>query len=108
MNKAHLFCMYIAFPPFTKRILDIIGDNIPNYFTKQDIVNLVPHIAEYKDDNYVISLVEQELAIRAVEFIGCQGSAWTDQVVKARTQIRKKSVMINSLPGVPRDVIRIN
>ncbi|XP_077867653.1 uncharacterized protein LOC144356978 [Saccoglossus kowalevskii] len=108
MNKEKLLCMYIAFPPFTKRILDIIGDNIPNYFTKQDIINLVPDIAKYKDDNYVISLVEQEIAIRAAKFIGCRGSAWTNQVVKGRTQIRKKSVMINSLPGVPRDVIRIN
>lgn len=108
MHQESLQCLYVAFPSYSKKIMEILGRGIPSLYSKDDIISSVPSIATYKDDNYVISLVEQDIAIRGAAFLGCLGSAWSDMTSKSRVAEGKMTTWLKLLPGIPEDVHLVN
>ncbi|XP_070532237.1 uncharacterized protein [Ptychodera flava] len=101
-------CVYLAFPPHAKKMYDILRPHISHLYTKDDLIKTTPSIAAYKDDNYVISLVEQEIVKRALVFIGCQNSAWTQFVKSERTDLNRTTMYLRVFNDIPREVIAIN
>ncbi|XP_070556693.1 uncharacterized protein [Ptychodera flava] len=108
MKLKNISCVYLAFPPFAKRMHDILRPHIPQLYTKEDLIKTVPSIAAYKNDNFVISLVEQEIVKRAVIFIGCSHSAWTKFAMLERADMNRRTISLRAIKGMPEGVLAIN
>ncbi|XP_077863333.1 uncharacterized protein LOC100372511 [Saccoglossus kowalevskii] len=98
MSKRNISALYMALPNYAMHYKQIFQKKIPNVVTAEDIAAL-PSIAPVKDDNYVMSLVEQELCIRAELFIGWVYSYWSQMVIMQRDLYSKESLGISKLPG---------
>ncbi|XP_070554951.1 uncharacterized protein [Ptychodera flava] len=108
MELQKISCVYMAFPPFAKRMYDILRPHIPQLYTKEDLIKTVPSIDAYKNDNFVVSLVEQEIIKRADIFIGCRKSAWTHFAKSERDSMNRSTIYLNSVEGMPKVVSAIN
>ncbi|XP_070554990.1 uncharacterized protein [Ptychodera flava] len=108
MKLKNISCVYLAFPPFAKRMYDILRPHIPQLYTKEDLIKTVPSIAAYKNDNFVISLVEQEIVKRAVIFIGCSQSAWTKFAKFERADMNRSTIYLTAIKHMPKEVTAIN
>ncbi|XP_070554987.1 uncharacterized protein [Ptychodera flava] len=108
MKLKNISCVYLAFPPFAKKMYDILRPHIPQLYTKEDLIKTVPSIAAYKNDNFVISLVEQEIVKRADKFIGCSQSAWTQFAKFERADMNRRTMSLRAVKGMPKGVLAIN
>ncbi|XP_077986636.1 uncharacterized protein LOC144441003 [Glandiceps talaboti] len=101
MNVPRLRCVYIAQPPASWDFVSHLRAINLTVFTSDDVLKRLGLNVLY-EDNYVLSLVEQELASRAVMFIGSSGSSWTCFVRRER-QLRddKYSIFLSELLGFP-------
>ncbi|XP_006825251.1 uncharacterized protein LOC102805411 [Saccoglossus kowalevskii] len=79
-------CIYIAYPPYSETIIDVFNKaKVPGIRTIHDMINSGdPDVQRYKDDQYVMSLLEQEICIRAKVFIQRRESNWSEIVKYAR------------------------
>ncbi|XP_006812605.2 uncharacterized protein LOC102804952 [Saccoglossus kowalevskii] len=98
MSRRNVSAMYVALPIYAKKYKQIFQKKITNVFSAEDIIAL-PSISPLKDDNYVISLLEQELSIRAKLFISWVRSSWSHMVVLQREVHSKETINISTLPG---------
>ncbi|XP_070564620.1 uncharacterized protein [Ptychodera flava] len=84
--KNNLSCTYVAFPPFAKRMITILAHaKVPNVVTRENITTSeYPEIERFKEDNYMMALIEQQICIRSKIFIAAMFSSWSGLVVRAR------------------------
>ncbi|XP_070557879.1 uncharacterized protein [Ptychodera flava] len=103
MEEANLHCVYIARPPGSWDLVSHLEKATVNVFTANDVLSQVGRgSGALYEDNYILSLVEQELAARSELFIGSSGSSWTCFVRRERQLTpEKKSVFISETLGFP-------
>nr|XP_006820717.1 PREDICTED: uncharacterized protein LOC102807194 [Saccoglossus kowalevskii] len=106
MKKDGLDCLYLAYPPYSEDILEYMAAEIPKVYTVSDI--LVHGIPEYmQEDEYYLSLIDQEMASRAALFMASGSSNWSDFVVDERKANGKKNIFIGNLRGIPSSIINM-
>ncbi|XP_006815302.2 uncharacterized protein LOC102806520 [Saccoglossus kowalevskii] len=104
ISSHNIKCLYVAHPRFEQEIIKSLKDIVPHLYTVNDVMALSSDLHKYKDDNYVISLVEQEIAEKAEIFIRWSKSFWSDMVQNKRDLNNKTTVVYNELPGIPRQL----
>ncbi|XP_002740310.2 uncharacterized protein LOC100370134 [Saccoglossus kowalevskii] len=100
MKSRGLECLYVAYPLYDQAILPLLGKSTRLY-TRDDIIPPSSDIAEYKEDNYVWSLIEQEFARKAKLFFACAKSNWSQLVKHGRLE---ETINVKDLPGLPSNV----
>nr|XP_006825040.1 PREDICTED: uncharacterized protein LOC102801701 [Saccoglossus kowalevskii] len=108
MSERNAKCLYIAYPPFSEEIANILRPYIQTLVTRDDLFVRVPTLSPYHDDNYVISLIEQEIAVRADCFLGNRGSGWSIMTSYARRAIGKDTMWLHSAVDMPKPVHSVN
>ncbi|XP_077997344.1 uncharacterized protein LOC144450576 [Glandiceps talaboti] len=91
MQAFNLSAIYFASPPMQRqRVWDNVRTKIPYAFNSTNLLSGlrdldVPELTSpLEDDNYIISLIEQELCYRASMFIGTAVSTWSYMVEQQR------------------------
>ncbi|XP_077978941.1 uncharacterized protein LOC144434364 [Glandiceps talaboti] len=99
MKTSNLSCIYVALPPFSSYMITILRNaNISNVVSKMDIIPpKYPDVETQRNDNYIWSLVEQEICIRSQIFISTQFSSWSRQVRNARQFIGSEVVFLKDI-----------
>ncbi|XP_077865354.1 uncharacterized protein LOC144351952 [Saccoglossus kowalevskii] len=97
LKEKHINNLYIATPEYKHEMVTILKKTLPQVKT-ENYINLP---AKYKGDNYVWSLVEQEIAQRANYFIGSSTSRWSFFVTFFRSSHNKSSIRLCNLPSFP-------
>nr|XP_006818402.1 PREDICTED: uncharacterized protein LOC100369476 [Saccoglossus kowalevskii] len=104
----NLSCIYVAAPIEYKQVLtNNLRNKSLSVFGLNDVFKMVPKSAKYRNDNYVLSLIEQEIAERVPLFISSRTSNWSFYVEYTRTIRRMRTVAVQELPGVPQDLINM-
>ncbi|XP_002740830.2 uncharacterized protein LOC100368304 [Saccoglossus kowalevskii] len=106
MEAFNLSAIYFAAPQMQNhKIWDNIKGRIPNAFNSTDVINnlanlYVPEMKKpLKDDNYILSLIEQEICYRSSLFVGTAISSWTYMVEQDR--LGKGTVLMPDIFGDP-------
>nr|XP_006824350.1 PREDICTED: uncharacterized protein LOC102804401 [Saccoglossus kowalevskii] len=95
-------CVYIASPPIPQEFVLKIAAKFPHTVTLSHVLKLSPEISKHRDDVYAISILEQEIAVRADLFIGWRESSWTQSVYRMRNSKGRKNVPLPRVPGMPK------
>ncbi|XP_070541292.1 uncharacterized protein [Ptychodera flava] len=99
-------CLYFSSPLQSQNILVFMAAEIPKVYTVTEIlIKYVP--ADMKEDDYFISLIEQEICSRAEIFITSSKSMWSDFVSEERRANLRASLMLHQLRGIPKDVASV-
>ncbi|XP_077867502.1 uncharacterized protein LOC100375084 [Saccoglossus kowalevskii] len=101
-HRKQIKCIYIARPSYTNKIDAWIAEEIDRVFTADDILLMKdPRLSVLKDDNYVLSLVEQEICARSNLF----GSTWLSSWSKFVAEERKTGVFyFYPFPGLTEEI----
>ncbi|XP_070546433.1 uncharacterized protein [Ptychodera flava] len=105
MKSEQIECIYLACPLWALEMVDILSKRIPraSIFTSGDILGS----KKYKtllDDYYKLSLVEQEICLRAAVFVASHDSSWSKFVVANREANGKTNYNIKTLVKLPHDL----
>ncbi|XP_070572435.1 uncharacterized protein [Ptychodera flava] len=108
MKKVGIDCVYVAVPPrrqeFVERLRNIVPHVYTAYFiTARDSLEL-QHL---EDDNYVLSLVEQEVCQNAEVFLRCGVSNWSQFVQISRENLGKEVAYLRDIPGIPKEIYEL-
>nr|XP_006813564.1 PREDICTED: uncharacterized protein LOC102810410 [Saccoglossus kowalevskii] len=98
MTKRNMSSMYVALPNYAMEYKNLFQERLNNVLTRKDLVTM-PTISAMEDDNYMMSLVEQELCTRAELFVGWVYSYWSQMVIFQRNLSSRESINIKQLPG---------
>ncbi|XP_070545978.1 uncharacterized protein [Ptychodera flava] len=107
MKAEKIPCLYIAKPLYPQSIEEYLSVTDLRVFTIRDIIAMVPSLKEYEFDNYVKSLVEQEMAENAPLFFSSRTSNWSFYVEFTRDMRKKKTVSVRELPGLPEELLTL-
>ncbi|XP_070564091.1 uncharacterized protein [Ptychodera flava] len=82
MSIHNLSCIYVAYLPYSKEIIDMLSRRIEDISTAADILEAADtsSVSAVLTDEYMFSLVEQEICYRAEVFIGSMWSNWANFV----------------------------
>ncbi|XP_002735530.2 uncharacterized protein LOC100373172 [Saccoglossus kowalevskii] len=100
MKRHQLSCVYVAFPFYSGKIIEILKDaDVTGIWSFANITtNEYPEIQAVKNDNYVTSLVEQEICKRSKIFIQRSESNWSEMVRYARDANSDVTLTMQRLP----------
>ncbi|XP_077861466.1 uncharacterized protein LOC144341670 [Saccoglossus kowalevskii] len=98
MKKRNISTIYVALPNYAMEYTNLFQKRLDNVLTRVDLVTM-PTIAVMKDDNYMMSLVEQEICTRAELFVGWVYSYWSQMVIFQRNLSSRESINIKTLNG---------
>ncbi|XP_077866665.1 uncharacterized protein LOC144355128 [Saccoglossus kowalevskii] len=98
LRNNKLNCIYVAAPPsYKQKFADQLKLGTLQVFAFTHIFEMVPESTKYQDDDYIISLIEQEIAERIPLFISSRQSSWSFYVEYTRTIRKMKTVAIEEL-----------
>ncbi|XP_070575446.1 uncharacterized protein [Ptychodera flava] len=107
MEENNLSCVYVAHPSYSWEIVELMKAKIPNVYTSEDILALdIPEVANL-NENYLLSLVEQEIVYRGVIFIASLTTNWSEFVARERAAEGKKTLFLNEVPEVPKHLHKL-
>ncbi|XP_006812760.2 uncharacterized protein LOC100370596 [Saccoglossus kowalevskii] len=100
MKTRNLSCIYVALPPYAADYEDIFQQKLPNVITMKQLTDntTIPELAKISDDNYKLSLLEQELCIRSTVFVSWVYSYWSQMVIYQRELQKAESFNIKDFP----------
>ncbi|XP_006822180.1 uncharacterized protein LOC102809347 [Saccoglossus kowalevskii] len=102
MDRYRVKCIYVARPPGSWNLVKHLRGFTSKVYTSSEIVrNAGNELSFLWDDNYFLSLVEQELAYRSSLFIGSSGSSWTCFVKRERQLRDAPTVSLSEILGFP-------
>ncbi|XP_002742411.2 uncharacterized protein LOC100378301 [Saccoglossus kowalevskii] len=105
MIQHGLSCIYIAHPSYSSEIVTYMKEKIPNVYTSQNILAMnTPAVARLRRENYLLSLVEQEIVYRGVVFIASLTTNWSEFVADQRTVNHRETLFLHQIPGVPKQL----
>ncbi|XP_002732373.2 uncharacterized protein LOC100372659 [Saccoglossus kowalevskii] len=101
MRKRNVTCLYVALPSYAMEAIHYFKKKIPEVYSSEDLTNSAkfPTIAALRHDNYVISLLEQELCIRSRFFVEWTYSYWSHMVGFQRRLRKEETINIRNLPA---------
>nr|XP_006824954.1 PREDICTED: uncharacterized protein LOC102805113 [Saccoglossus kowalevskii] len=101
MDQRNIQCMYVAYPSWSKEIIDHLGRNIDRkkIYTADNITSNV-RASQIKDDFYLFSLLEQEICSRSEVFLGAGLSLWSQFVAEERLANDKESYYTHQIMGI--------
>ncbi|XP_070546962.1 uncharacterized protein [Ptychodera flava] len=108
MKAEKIPCLYIAKPVYPQSIEEYLSVTDIRVFAIHDIIAMVPSLKAYEKDNYVKSLVEQEMAEIAPLFFCSRTSNWSFYVEFTRDMRKKKTVSVREFPGLPEELLKIS
>ncbi|XP_070566029.1 uncharacterized protein [Ptychodera flava] len=96
MQEHNVSCIYVALPPFAKAMFQFLrAAGVPNVVGVDDLMSEKYHEArEVVNDNYIMSLVEQEICIGAKIFVSSKASSWSRRVRQYRTAFGLQSMYL--------------
>ncbi|XP_070572434.1 uncharacterized protein [Ptychodera flava] len=105
MKNLGIDCVYVAIPPrrqeFVERLRNIVRHVYTAHFiTSRDNAEL----RRLEDDNYVLSLVEQEVCQGAEVFLRCGVSNWSEFVQIGRESLGKEVAYLRDIPNIPEEI----
>ncbi|XP_070543870.1 uncharacterized protein [Ptychodera flava] len=106
LYKHNISCLYVCTPPYEQKMVDTLKKS-KYVHTIHDALQLSDELAKHKEDNYIISLVEQEMAEKTPLFISCGGSQWSRFVGYARNENKLKTIPLRQIPGIPKYLLSI-
>ncbi|XP_077863936.1 uncharacterized protein LOC144348581 [Saccoglossus kowalevskii] len=104
LTQTNITKLYIAAPDYENAIISVMKRRFP--FTKAASDVILP--GKYKSDNYVYSLVDQEISQRSDYFIKSGFSMWSAFVAFFRESMSKTTIDIQDLPGYPEAVRKLH
>ncbi|XP_070546164.1 uncharacterized protein [Ptychodera flava] len=112
MKKEQIECIYLACPLWALEMVDILSKRIPraSIFTSGDILGSTKY-QTLLEDYYTLSLVEQEICMRAAIFVGTVHSNWSGMVkanraVNGRTSHKIRDIIVKLPEDVPSGLLR--
>ncbi|XP_070567846.1 uncharacterized protein [Ptychodera flava] len=109
MSQENAGCIFIASAPREPQ------ENILRHFTSHnfssiimidDVINLHnPDVDTFADDDYFISLIEQEICARSKVFVGFSMSNWSNFVFRERRAFQRGTNydLVHDFPGFPKN-----
>nr|XP_006816514.1 PREDICTED: uncharacterized protein LOC102807931 [Saccoglossus kowalevskii] len=97
-------CLYIAKPNYEQAIVQVFRNSSLMVYTLEDIIETIPDLRKYIHDDYVISLIEQEIAERVPLFISSRSSNWSFYVEYTRHIRHMKTIGLDEIPGLPKNI----
>ncbi|XP_070574423.1 uncharacterized protein [Ptychodera flava] len=103
MVQHGLECLYVAHPLWSSEIIKHLSAEIPreNIYDSRSIYESQRYgLALFKSDMYFLSLLEEEICLRADAFIGSMVSNWSKFVVRERESVgRGNNYMLKQTPS---------
>ncbi|XP_077865230.1 uncharacterized protein LOC144351786 [Saccoglossus kowalevskii] len=86
MRNQSISSAYLATPPTTQdRFVIELKQEVPNVYSRDDLLGISILGLDFDlDDNFKLSLLEQEICAKSAVFIGSRMSAWSDIVAEDR------------------------
>ncbi|XP_006814418.2 uncharacterized protein LOC102803293 isoform X1 [Saccoglossus kowalevskii] len=104
LKQMNITKLYIAAPDYENAIINIIKRRFHSTKDASDII--LPE--KYKSDNYVYSLVDQEICQRSDYFVKSGFSTWSTLVAFFRVLTNKPTIDMRDLPGYPEAVKKLH
>ncbi|XP_070568673.1 uncharacterized protein [Ptychodera flava] len=86
-------CIFMASAPKEPRenvLRQLATHKLSKILTIDDVIKLhIPQVETYRDDDYFLSLIEQELCARSKVFVGIGKSNWSDFVFRERRAFQR-------------------
>ncbi|XP_077980211.1 uncharacterized protein LOC144435493 [Glandiceps talaboti] len=97
LHQYNLSCTYVAYPPYAALFMkNLKRSKIPNLFDNEYLMSDKHHELDiYKRDDYMLSLLEQEICRQSDVFLGWKQSSWTSFLSMGRTAAHTGSLTIN-------------
>ncbi|XP_077987105.1 uncharacterized protein LOC144441409 [Glandiceps talaboti] len=108
LSVHNLTCLYMAKPMYQQEMETLIKKTKLDVYSLSDLLEISPEIKKYEEDNYILSLVEQEIAERAKLFISSRSSNWSYYVEYTRNLRKKKTVGLQEFPSVPKELLALH
>ncbi|XP_070546234.1 uncharacterized protein [Ptychodera flava] len=105
MKSEQIECIYLACPLWALEMVDILSKLIPraSIFTSGDILGSTKY-QTLLEDYYLLSLVEQEISMRAAVFVATTHSNWSSFVMANRVANGRTNYNIRSIVKLPEDI----
>ncbi|XP_070546235.1 uncharacterized protein [Ptychodera flava] len=105
MRKEQIECIYLACPLWALDMVDILSKRIPraSIFTSGDILGS-PKYQTLLEDYYTLSLVEQEISMRAAVFVATTHSNWSNFVTANRRTNGRSNYNIKDIVKLPDNI----
>nr|XP_006824357.1 PREDICTED: uncharacterized protein LOC100375788 [Saccoglossus kowalevskii] len=97
-------CIFIAYPPYSHRFVDHVGKLVQKVYSVEYIISASPRIAQHIHDSYMMSMIQQEIAVRADIFIGWSQSSWSSTVYNMREPKGGENVHFSDIPNMPTQI----
>lgn len=104
VNSMNFKCIYVSYPPFEQDLIHRLDNLIPKIFSLRDVYKMSPEISSHKDDLYILSMIEQEISLRAKFFVGWRVSSWSGIVARMRDAQNAPRKVLSLLPGMPKEL----
>ncbi|XP_078000592.1 uncharacterized protein LOC144453188 [Glandiceps talaboti] len=101
VKNHNVSCLYVATAPYEQKMVHRMKERLKNLYTIDTAINLSKDLYGYRDDNWVLSLVEQQMAEQVPLFISCSGSQWSRFVELRRKPANRTTMALRDLPGIP-------
>ncbi|XP_077870056.1 uncharacterized protein LOC144363016 [Saccoglossus kowalevskii] len=105
MISHNITCLYIAKPKYEQSIVSRFHETSLDIYTIESIFKLNAEINSYKKDNYVLSLVEQEISERVPLFISSRSSNWSFYVEYTRSLRLMKTIGLDEIPYLSQELL---
>ncbi|XP_077985830.1 uncharacterized protein LOC144440342 [Glandiceps talaboti] len=104
-KQNNLDCLYIARPSYSTDIEEYLESRFSKIYTADDIQLIDnPKLSILRDDNYVLSLVEQEICARSTLFGSTWLSSWSKFVVEERLANDLEVFYFYKFPGLTEEI----
>ncbi|XP_070564572.1 uncharacterized protein [Ptychodera flava] len=108
MQNLGIDCVYVAVPPRRQEFVERLRNIVPHVYTANFITSRdSKELQDLEDDNYVLSLVEQEVCMNAQVFLRCGLSNWSEFVQIGRDSLGKEVVYLRDIPGIPKEIYKL-
>ncbi|XP_077983443.1 uncharacterized protein LOC144438266 [Glandiceps talaboti] len=103
LNQYNLSCTYVAYPPYAALFMkNLQRSNLPNLFDRNYLMNDIHReLDTFKHDDYMLSLLEQEICRQSEVFLAWKSSSWSKFLQRGRTaaDIGQLSIALQDLPS---------
>ncbi|XP_070573681.1 uncharacterized protein [Ptychodera flava] len=108
MKDRGIDCVYVSVPPRKQEFVERLRNVVPRVHTANFIKSLnSEELRSLENDEYILSLVEQEVCEGAEVFLRCAVSSWSEFVRIRRDNIGKEVGYLRDLPGVPKEIFTL-
>ncbi|XP_070543879.1 uncharacterized protein [Ptychodera flava] len=104
LREHDISCLYVCTAPYEQKMVDHLKKS-ERVYTLEDSIEMSDELSKYKNDNYVLSLVEQEIAEQTQLLISCFGSQWSRFVGYVRTRNKLKTIPLREITGIPKHLL---